>query len=245
MHRFKNIIMKKNMRLFLMECFFCGLFTFVGSIIGHAFGQSTLFAGAVIGGISGIILTACFLSKTSIIKKNRLALIISCGILTFLLAAFLAVTNLSSPIIPLLSILLVGMGCVFGNNYILRKEQKKANIFALIGLLLILPASYFIIGSIVKYNLGFNTSFTLLDWFQGNPARNEYFNRLSPFVFLGGIFLSLLLNISIQIRIQHKGLFYSSMATNFQKVNFLIAGVSGLLLLTLMFYLLLENGFII
>ncbi len=195
--------MKKNILLFLMESFFCGLFCFAGSIIGNDFGQNALFVGAFIGGISSIIVTTSILSKLSITRKTHFTFIMSCGILTFLLAAFLAVTNLSSPVIPLLSILLVGMGCVFGNNYILRKQQKKANLYALIGLFLILPALYFITGSLIKYNLSFNTSFTPLDWVQSNSTRNEYFNFISPFVFFGGLFLSLLLNISIQYNIKN------------------------------------------
>jgi hypothetical protein len=102
--------MKKNILLFFSEIIACGLFTFAGSVLGHAFGPRSLSLCAITGGVSGIVLTTLILNKTGVVRNNRLSFVIGWGIGSFLLASILAVTNLSSPVIPLLSILLVGGG---------------------------------------------------------------------------------------------------------------------------------------
>ncbi|SRR6266498_864013 len=234
--------MKKSIIIFLSESFLCGLFTFIGSVLGHAFGQTSLFLGAMTGGFVGVILTTLMLCKTAFIKKDSFLIVILFGITSFLLASIFAVTNLNSPIIPLLGTLFVGVGCILGNSYATKKEQRKSNVHAIIGFLFILPALYFVVGSIVKYNFGVSKSFTLLDWFQSDPIRNHYFNEVSPFVFIGGILFCLLLNISFLNKPKHEMSLFSSLTLkNIQKINLLMIITSSLLLFALSLYVIVEN----
>jgi hypothetical protein len=135
----------------------------------------------------------------------------------------------------------VGIGCVFGNTYKVRKDEYRQKRFALIGWLSILPALYFVTGSIVKYELGFTSSFTLLDWLQATPTRHQYFNFVSPIVFLGGISLCLFLNGSLFIKANLVSPSRINLYARGHKLNLLLTLTSGLLLATLLLYILAEN----
>jgi hypothetical protein len=232
--------MKKNLLVFISETFGCGLFTFLGSLLGHAFGQTGLFIGAFIGGIAGIALATVVLSKVGLIIRPHLKQTTAFGTATFIIAAGVAVTNLSTPIVPLISLLLVGAGCVIGNTYCAQEENRKVHRFTLIGLISILPVLYFVIGSIIKYNLGFHHSFTLLDWVQARPTRFHYFNIISPFIFIGGILLCLFLNASVVLRYRFRTLTGNESA-RLQKGHLLLVVLSAVLFMTLLLYLLVEN----
>jgi len=232
--------MNRNIKLFSGVSLLCGIFTFLGSILGHAINQTTLFIGAGVGGVFGIIFSVLIFLKLKVVHRDSLFSTITWGIIFFGTASLFAVTNLNSPIIPLLSVLLVGLGCVIGNTFKLNKQQTKQFYLSVLGFLLLVPTLYFVVGSFLKYNLGLSHSFTLLDWLEHSPETAQKFNLISPFIFIGGTILSIVLNISLRFKADSGNLIslrYSSLS----KINFVISFTGALLLSVLMLYLLLEN----
>ena len=75
---------------------------------------------------------------------------------------------------------------------------RTFNTQALIGLLLIAPAAFFISLALSKYLIGIDYFFDVFDSFIASPShpeRFQIFNIVSPIVFLGGSFLALILNV--------------------------------------------------
>jgi hypothetical protein len=229
-----------NIKLFSGVCFLCSIFTFLGSILGRAINQTALFIGAGAGGVLGIILSVLIFQRLKIIHRDSLLSTITWGIIFFGTASLFAVTNLNSPVIPLLCVLFVGLGCVIGNTFKISKHQNKQFYFSALGFLLIVPTLYFVTGSLLKYNLGLLHSFTLLDWLEHSPSTAEKFNFISPFIFIGGTILSILLNMPVRFRVKSRNLISFSYV-GLSKMNLIIAFISALLLSVLMVYLVLEN----
>ncbi|HYN80049.1 MAG TPA: hypothetical protein VES88_00990 [Gemmatimonadaceae bacterium] len=105
---------RKTVLLFVLVCFLAGIATFLGSVIGNAFGGTGLYAGAIIGGIIGVAAATRIALKREIIGPKRFWGATLGGILGLLLAALVATNNLSTPVIPLASILLIGLGAIVG-----------------------------------------------------------------------------------------------------------------------------------
>ena len=105
---------RKSMLLFVLVSFIAGVGTFLGSVLGHFFGQGGLYAGAMIGGIAGVALANRIAVKRGILGPKRFSGATIGGVLGLILAAEIATRNLSTPVIPLASILLIGLGAIFG-----------------------------------------------------------------------------------------------------------------------------------
>ncbi|MEP6905648.1 MAG: hypothetical protein ABI875_06160 [Gemmatimonadales bacterium] len=105
---------RKSALLFLLVCGFGGAGTFLGSVVGHFFGTTALYAGAIIGGIAGIFVANRVAVSRQILGPKRFWGANIGGILGLILAAEIATHNMSSPVVPLASILLIGLGAVFG-----------------------------------------------------------------------------------------------------------------------------------
>lgn len=229
-----------NFKLFAVSCLLCGAGIFLGSIPGHAVNQAGLFIGAVVGGVCALMLAALMMLKWKVIQKDRFFSTIIWGVVFFGTATLFAVTNLNSPVIPLISIMFVGLGCVIGNSFESNAQRHKRFYLSVSGFVLIVPTLYFVIGCIVKYNLGFSDSFTLLDWLQRSPAVAQQFNIVSPFVFIGGTMLAILMNVPISLKLNTQQII-SIGQISVSKINIVIAVLSAFLLSMLMLYLLVEN----
>lgn len=105
---------RKTLVLAVLVSFLAGVATFLGSVLGHFFGTAGVFTGAIIGGIVGVIAATRIAMKRGIIAPKRFWGATIGGILGLLLAAEIATHNLSTPVVPLASILLIGLGAVFG-----------------------------------------------------------------------------------------------------------------------------------
>jgi hypothetical protein len=105
---------RKSALLFLLVCGLAGVATFLGSVVGHFLGKTGVFAGAIIGGLVGVFLATRIAVSRRILGPKRFAGATIGGILGLILAAEIATHNMSSPFIPLASILLIGLGAVFG-----------------------------------------------------------------------------------------------------------------------------------
>jgi hypothetical protein len=102
------------MRLFLVSCFFGGLGGLLGSIVGHAGGQTGLRIGGVLGGILGSIAGVGVARWRRWVTVAQFPTAAAGAAIGFLLAAAIAVNTLSSPIGPIVSTTLIGLGAVIG-----------------------------------------------------------------------------------------------------------------------------------
>src|SRR6266545_5694848 len=105
---------RKSLILIVLVSFLGGIATFLGSILGNAFGKTGLYTGAVIGGIAGVFVATKIAVRRQILGPKRFWPATVGGILGLLLAATIATNNMSTPVVPLASILLIGLGAVFG-----------------------------------------------------------------------------------------------------------------------------------
>jgi hypothetical protein len=115
---------------------------------------------------------------------------------------------------------------------------------ASIGFVLLLAPLYFVSASLLKYELGVGFLFDPLEAFLSVAGRREVFNLISPVVFLGGLGLALALNIYAVTRLnvsREDGTIVSTLRVRLGLWNIAVAGVSVLLLVTLVGYAFLEN----
>jgi hypothetical protein len=101
--------------LFLLTCGASGLLTVVGSFGGQAFGRTGLLVGAVVGGIIGIALAGLIARRLRLIDHRSYLPAVIGGTIGYVLAAVIAVNNLHTPVVPILSVSLVGLGAVVGS----------------------------------------------------------------------------------------------------------------------------------
>ena len=106
---------KSRIALFILACVLGGFGGAAGSIVGHAFGKTGLWAGGIIGGLLMSIATAQIALGRRWIARSQLWPTTLGTVVGFLLAAAVAVNTLSSPIGPILSTLLIGAGAVVGS----------------------------------------------------------------------------------------------------------------------------------
>ena len=91
-----------------------GLGAVVGSILGNAAGKPGLLAGAVVGGVLGVGIAVVALTKLQwLAREDRRGAIVG-GIVGFAVAAPIAVTNLHTPVTPVLICGLAGVGLLLG-----------------------------------------------------------------------------------------------------------------------------------
>jgi hypothetical protein len=104
------------MALFTLLVIAGGAGAFVGSVLGNVVGKTGLFAGAFLGGVL-MSAGAAYLSAWLrwIQPDERLGT--ACGAAAgFLAAALVAINTLSSPVGPILSTLLTGIGGLIGRR---------------------------------------------------------------------------------------------------------------------------------
>ena len=106
--------MRHRLLLFLVSCFLGGLGALLGSIVGNAGGKTGLFVGGVLGGLLGASSSGAVASRRRWIPRSatlRTSVDASIG---FLAAALIATQTLGSPIGPVLSTGLIGLGALAG-----------------------------------------------------------------------------------------------------------------------------------
>lgn len=124
---------------------------------------------------------------------------------------------------------------------------KTFNTQALIGLVLIAPAAFFISLALSKYLIGIDYFFDAFDSFVASPThpeRFQIFNIVSPLVFLGGSFLALILNVLAVTGLRFKKENSNLVTTLLIKGNFwnlIVVLVSFLILSILVGYVIGEN----
>jgi hypothetical protein len=237
--------MKQNITLFLIVCFLSGISTFIGSVLGHNLGSNGLFIGAIVGGCLGVLTSTWLAIRLKLIARSTYGTVAVSGIAGFILASIIAVANLDTPFIPLASIALTGLGAIIGNVYLSRITIVKAQaLSASIGLALSAPALFFIVASLLKYNFGISQPFTLFENMLATPDQLHLFNMISPIVFVGGLFVGVIVNLYPQIEMQlrrDQGRLVATITAEAKPINLAIVILGCLLLATLFGYVVLEN----
>jgi len=95
-------------------CVAAGIGGALGSMIGHAAGRGGLIVGGVLGGVILVVVMGFLATRFAWIDRPRRLWTVLGGVFGFLLAVLVALSTLSSPIGPVLSTLLVGVGAVLG-----------------------------------------------------------------------------------------------------------------------------------
>jgi hypothetical protein len=101
--------------LFLVACALGGLGGALGSMVGHSFGKGGLWVGGILGGLLASMLVAQIALWRRWIVRSRYWPTVLGTAVGFLLACAVAVNTLSSPIGPIMSTLLIGVGAVVGS----------------------------------------------------------------------------------------------------------------------------------
>ncbi len=104
----------KPLVLFTVAWGLAGLGAVIGSILGNAAGRPGLIAGAVIGGVVGVGATVAAASRLGWLPiGDRVGALLG-GVVGFAVAAPIAVTNLHTPVTPVLICGLAGVGLLLG-----------------------------------------------------------------------------------------------------------------------------------
>ena len=105
---------RKSMLLFFLVCALGGVGTLLGSVLGHFVGRSGLYVGAMVGGVVGVYVATRIARARGILGVKRFWPATTGGWLGLVLAAIIAANHLNTPVIPIASILIIGLGAVFG-----------------------------------------------------------------------------------------------------------------------------------
>ena len=100
--------------LFVFSCFLGGLGGALGSMVGNAAGRTGLWIGGVVGGVLGCIAAAALARARTWIAPAQFSSVAIGASVGFLLAAAVASKTLSSPVGPVLSTILIGLGALIG-----------------------------------------------------------------------------------------------------------------------------------
>jgi hypothetical protein len=104
----------KPARVFLSAWILTGIGAVLGSILGNGLGKRGLFVGAIVGGVVGVALSVVVGSRLQWLAREDRAGGLVGGIIGFAIAAPIAVTNLHTPITPVLVCALAGVGVLLG-----------------------------------------------------------------------------------------------------------------------------------
>ena len=100
--------------LFFTAIILCGVGGAGGSIVGNAFGKTGLWVGGIVGGLVGASISSWIAYKAGWIARERRARTTLFTSVGFLAAAGIAVNTLSTPVGPIASTILAGLGAVIG-----------------------------------------------------------------------------------------------------------------------------------
>jgi hypothetical protein len=125
-----------------------------------------------------------------------------------------------------------------------REVKMNERRLAWAGVVLLSAPLFFVVASLLKYELGIGFLFDPLDAFLSDRGRQQVFNVISPVVFLGGLGLALALNAYAVVRLnvgREDGAIVGTVRLEVRFWNIAVAALSLLLLGTLIGYFFVEN----
>ena len=108
---------RRTIAIFFLVCFFTGMCIFLGSAFGNVLGRRGLFGGALAGGVLGVLASVRMAIRPGWLERDAFGKASLLGLIAFFVAAAIAVPNLGSPVIPLLSVGLIGIGVLAGREW--------------------------------------------------------------------------------------------------------------------------------
>ena len=106
--------MKGRVALFLIASVLAGFGAVLGSVAGHTFGPRGLMVGGLLGGLLGATASAFVARRFGWVRDERFRQTALGACTGFLAAAAVATHTLGSPVGPVLSTLLIGLGAALG-----------------------------------------------------------------------------------------------------------------------------------
>jgi len=108
------------MRVFptLLACWLVtGFGAAAGSIVGNAAGPSGLKAGAILGGIAGLLIAVTIAGKLAWLPSRERTGAFLGGLAGFAVAVPITLSNMHTPLIPIVSCGLAGVGALVGAGF--------------------------------------------------------------------------------------------------------------------------------
>ncbi len=112
------------------------------------------------------------------------------------------------------------------------------------GIIMVFPAVYFILASILKYNFGISFLFEPLGIFFSSYEMLKVFNLVSPVIFLFGLLGAFIINFLTMFSIRFwkdKSLFQSEISFSPRILNLFVSGLSMASLIIMFTYAVVEN----
>jgi hypothetical protein len=108
--------MRRRLLLFVAACVLGGAAAVLGSMVGAATGKAGLFIGGIVGGLVGAVATAAVAQRWRWIRPDATRSTAVGTAIGFLAAAAVATQTLQSPVGPILSTGLIGIGALLGSR---------------------------------------------------------------------------------------------------------------------------------
>ncbi len=215
------------------------------SILGHIIRRGNLIPFVMVGGTLGILTGTYYLLKKSLIKEQNVISVVICSLISFGTASLIAIFNFDKPSLIFICFLLVGFTSAFSNWYFQKYKYNSGSlVYGLLGLVLILPSSYFIISSILKFKFRINGPFYVIENLLRHPNGQANLNAISPFIFGGGLVLAFFINIFAQMQLTKSETSLLKCRITWKKflpVNLTVMMMSCSLGSVILTYLMLEN----
>jgi hypothetical protein len=106
--------MMRRAKVFILLMMAAGAFAVAGSALAAAVAHRALFAGGIAGGLIGCFVGACLARRLKWIPASATKFVAIGACVGFAAAAAIAMNTLHSPLGPILSSLLVGVGALIG-----------------------------------------------------------------------------------------------------------------------------------
>ena len=204
-------------------------------MLGNGGGLRWLFVGGVLGGALGTVSAPCLASRLRLIAAQQVRGAALGGLLGFAVAAPLAASNLHTPVVPVLSTALIGIGVLLGGLHFAGAKIDRTPVEAVMnrnlqvavtGFLLLLPAL-----------LLASSGFLRLE----PPAA-----LIHPVLVMGGLLLAFTLNVLSVLRVrfgQDEGTLVGTISVRVRgnAMNLVALILSCLLFATITAYLFVEN----
>ena len=191
-----------DFKLFTIVSLATGALIILFSLLGHFISTGKIIPLSMFGGSMGILTGSYFLYRKSLVNMENIIAVAVCTLIAFGLTSLIVVFNLDKPFLILFSFQLIGFTTVSSNWYFIKYKNIPNSLkFGLLGIILTLPALYFIIASILKFRFGINGPYNFIDDLLQHTNGQANFNAISPFIFGGGLALAFLTNLFVQIQL--------------------------------------------
>lgn len=240
-----SYFLKRNLKTFAVVNFATGILMILFSLIGHYITPYRLIPSSVIGGTTGLLSGVYFCFKLNYIDKRNLFPVLLSSLIYFGVISFVAVFNLNNPVLILVGFSLTGLTTIISNHYFVNHHYISASkIYGTFGVILALPALYFVVASILKFQFGHDFLFGFVDSLLSRTNGQANFNAITLFLFGGGLLLAFGLNLFSQIEIGKTNssfLGYKILRLRIKTLNLTVLLMTGFIGLAILSYLAVEN----